>query len=100
MKRHLRLVASSSCAIKTNKKQDFLEFGELLNRIFGNIFISRNEKIYILKDIITKLYRDYEISTGIIDEPYFIRAEKKIRRIIRENKVNYYYNLLKKYQEN
>ena len=57
-----------------------------------------NEKIYILKDILIKIYRDYEITTGIIDEPYFIRAEKKIKRIIREKKVDYYYNLLKKFR--
>ena len=38
------------------------------------------------------------MSTGIIDEPYFIRAEKKIKRIIREKKVDYYYNLLKKFR--
>ena len=72
-----------------------------LEKITKNIksaFISKNEKIYVLKDILNKIYRDYEITTGIIDEPYFIKAEKKIRRIIRENKVDYYYNLLKKFR--
>ena len=96
MERHLRLVVSreTECNKKLYWWKSFNYFKEQLN----SIFISQNEKIYILKDILIKIYRDYEITTGIIDEPYFIRAEKKIRRIIREKKVDYYYNLLKKFR--
>lgn len=95
IERHLRLVVSNGQESK--KKSAFIKYLKNINEQLKCIFISKNEKIYILKDILTKIYRDYEISTGIIDEPYFIRAEKKLRRIIREKKVNYYYNLLKKF---
>lgn len=96
MERHLRLVVSHN--VECNKKESFKKYLSTLKGRFKCIFISKNEKIYILKDILIKIYRDYEITTGIIDEPYFIRAEKKIRRIIREKKVDYYYNLLKKFR--
>ena len=96
MERHLRLVVSHN--VECNKKESFKKYLSTLKERFKCIFISKNEKIYILKDILIKIYRDYEITTGIIDEPYFIRAEKKIRRIIREKKVDYYYNLLKKFR--
>ena len=98
IERHLRLVVSHDKKCKNSAL-----FSGNLNKLKERlkcIFISKNEKIYILKDILIKIYRDYEITTGIIDEPYFIRAEKKIRRIIREEKVDYYYNLLKKFQNN
>ena len=97
MERHLRLVASNTieCNKKTNLKKQFIDkFDEI-----KSMFISETEKIYILKDILTKLYKDYEETTGIIDEPYFIRAEKKVRRIIREKKVDHYYKLLKKFRQ-
>lgn len=98
IERHLRLVVpyDKKCKKNTAFKEHLENFKERLKCIF----ISKNEKIYILKDILIKIYRDYEITTGIIDEPYFIRAEKKIRRIIREKKVDYYYNLLKKFHNN
>lgn len=96
MERHLRLVVSHN--VECNKKENFRKYLSKLKERFRCIFISKNEKIYTLKDILIKIYRDYEITTGIIDEPYFIRAEKKIRRIIREKKVDYYYNLLKKFR--
>lgn len=96
MERHLRLVVSHN--VECNKKESLRKYLSTLKERFRCIFISKNEKIYILKDILIKIYRDYEITTGIIDEPYFIRAEKKIRRIVREKKVDYYYNLLKKFR--
>ncbi|MBE7704496.1 MAG: hypothetical protein E7Z90_01640 [Cyanobacteria bacterium SIG29] len=97
MERHLRLVVSHN--VECNKKgKSIKNFPDIINYL-GNIFISRNEKIYILKDILNDLYRDYEITTGIIDEPYFIKTEKKLQRIIREKKVDYYYNLLKKFRK-
>lgn len=96
MERHLRLVVSHNA--ECNKKESLRKYLSTLKERFRCIFISKNEKIYILKDILIKIYRDYEITTGIIDEPYFIRAEKKIRRIVREKKVDYYYNLLKKFR--
>ncbi len=96
MERHLRLVVSHAieCKEKTGLMKQFCNFKERVK----SFFVSENEKIYILKDILIKIYRDYEITTGIIDEPYFIKAEKKIRKIIRERKVDYYYNLLKKFR--
>lgn len=94
MGKHLRLVVSNE--IKPVKKDSLFSSIISVSNKLKCMFISRNEKIFVLKDILTDLYRDYEITTGIIDEPYFIKAEKKIRRIIREKKVDYYYNLLRK----
>ncbi len=96
MERHLRLV--SSCAVENKQRTSLIKRLENIANSIKTVFISENEKIYVLKDIINKIYRDYEITTGIVDEPYFIKAEKKIQRIIRENKVDYYYNLLKKFR--
>lgn len=96
MERHLRLVTSR--AVAQNEKTSLFEKLEIIVNNIKSAFVSENEKIYVLKDIINRIYRDYEITTGIIDEPYFIKAEKKLRRIIREHKVDYYYNLLKKFR--
>ena len=96
MERHLRLVTSSAIAYK--EETSLFKKLEKITKNIKSAFISKNEKIYVLKDILNKIYRDYEITTGIIDEPYFIKAEKKIQRIIREHKVDYYYNLLKKFR--
>ena len=90
-KNHLKLVSSRDTSHENKKKIFNLNFD------FSSIFISRKEKINILKEELLSLYRDYELSTGYREEPYFIRAEKKIRRIIREKKVNYYFNLFKKF---
>lgn len=94
MKKHLKLVYSKGNSIQEKVPNEFI-----LNFKFnlGDVFVSKKEKIFILKEELLNLYRDYEISTGYREEPYFIRAEKKIKRIIRENKVNYYYNLFKKF---
>ena len=97
MKRHLKLVYSRDASILKKKENKNFLLNFKFN--FGDIFISKRRKIFILKEELLNLYRDYEISTGFCDVPYFIRAEKKIRRIIREKKVDYYYNLLKKFND-
>jgi hypothetical protein len=96
MGRHLRLIVSN----ETQLNQRSLNYEFFYNLVFKlkSMFISKSDKIYILKETLMNIYREYEISTGIIDEPYFIKTEKKIRRIIRENKVDYYYSLLKKFR--
>ena len=96
MKNKLRLVYSRGTSISKKETESYLL---KLKLNIGSIFISKRKKIFILKEELLNLYRDYEISTGYCEEPYFIRAEKKIRRIIRENKVNYYYNLFKKFND-
>ncbi len=94
MKRgHLHLVAN-------NAQTEKLRLKEKIQNYLNDIFISRNEKIFILKDSLINIYRDYEITTGIKDIPYFVKAESKLRQIIQENKVNYYYNRLKKFRKN
>lgn len=94
MKKNLKLVYSRGVSISKKKRKNYF-FNFRLN--IKNFFISKEEKIFILKEELLNLYRDYELSTGYSEEPYFIRAEKKIRRIIREDKVNYYFNLFKKF---
>lgn len=96
MKNHLRLIVSKEeqCGQKYEKYEFFNNFFDKLK----SFFVSKNEKIFLLKEALINIYRDYEISTGIVDEPYFIKADKKIGRIIRENKVDYYYSLLKKFR--
>ena len=94
--RHLRLV-SSHCDVK-EKEVLFIKYLELISDFFDKIFTSKQEKIYIIKDFLIKLYQDYEISTGIDDPPYYIRAEKRIIKIIKEKKVNYYYNRFKRFK--
>ena len=44
----------------------------------------------MLKNILIKLFKDYEETTGINEIPYWDKAELK------ENKVDYYYDRLKK----
>ena len=97
MKKKLKLVYSRGASVSKKRHENYLikfKFN------IGSLFISKKEKIFALKENLLNLYRDYEISTGYSEEPYFIRAEKKIRRIIREKKVNYYYNLFKKFNNN
>ena len=96
MERHLRLVVSNNTRIY-EKNSFYKKLEKFINKL-ENIFTSKTEKILVLKEILINIYRDYEITTGIIDEPYFLKAEKKISRIIRENKVDYYYNLLRKFR--
>lgn len=87
---HLRLVETQKKVRATEK------FERTLRDICDDFFVSRREKIYVLKDIITRIYRDYEITTGINDIPYFIRAENKIKNIIAQGDVDYYYRTLKR----
>ena len=89
-KRYLRLVTNNTDCERAT-------FKEIITDCFANLFISRNEKIYILKDVLNNIYRDYEITTGINDIPYFVKAENKLRQIVQDNKINYYYNRLKKF---
>lgn len=96
MERHLRLIVSNNTRID-NENSIKKQLEKIIQNI-ENIFTSRTEKILVLKEILMNIYKDYEITTGIIDEPYFLKAEKKISRIIRENKVDYYYNLLRKFR--
>ncbi len=91
-RRHLRLVSSKADIEKTT-------FKEIITDYFADLFISKNEKIYILKDVLNNIYRDYEITTGINDIPYFVKAENKLKQIVLENKINYYYNRLKKFKK-
>ena len=97
-KRYLRLVVSHECEYK--QKPFVIRFLKKVKTKIQNIFISKREKIYFLKDVLTKIYRDYEITTGIMEEPYFIRAENKLRCIVKDNKIDYYYNLLKRHRNN
>ncbi|MBQ3641851.1 hypothetical protein II906_08020 [bacterium] len=94
IKRHLRIVASSEK--RYCNKTSFIRAWESITNRLENIFISEKEKIYTIREELIKCFRDYEITTGYMEEPYFIKAEKKLRRIIREKKVDYYYNLVKK----
>lgn len=94
--RHLRLVASS-CE-KTEQKTFLIRLIETFNNFTDSILTPENEKIYTIKEVLIKLYKDYEISTGIIDPPYYIKAEKRMIRIVKEKKIDHYYNMLKKYQ--
>lgn len=99
MKRgHLRLVVSGNLCC--HKKSRILEYLEGVKEYFCCKCISKREKIYILKDVLINIYRDYEITTGITDIPYYIRAEMKINKIIQEDKVDYYFNLFKRFRNN
>ncbi len=91
--RHLRLVYSN-CKVDIRKNFVTKILGKLKDFI-DCVTLSKHEKIYIIKDILIKLYRDYEQTTGIIDVPYFVRAEHRMSQIIQDKKVNYYYIRLK-----
>ena len=97
-KRHLRLVVSH-CE-KTSENSLITSNLRKIKDFWEGAFLSKNEKIYIIKDILIKIYRDYEQTTGFVDIPYFVRAESRISQIIKERKVDYYYNKLKKFQSN
>lgn len=97
--RHLRLVISHC---ENYQKQDVLKefiekIKEKVREKIDCIFVSKNEKIYMIKDALIQIYRDYELTTGVIDIPYFVRAEKRISKIIKDRKINYYYLRLKKF---
>ncbi len=96
--RHLRLIVSRGNEL--NKKAVFRMCLYSVKDFMDNLFLSKYEKIYILKDILIKLYKEYEETTGIMDIPYFVKAEKRICKIIKERKVDYYFKRLKRFRNN
>lgn len=93
-KKHLRLIVSNDC--KNAKMVDFVGVWLRCLEQFRCIFTPKRAKIYILKDSLIKIYRDYEITTGICDIPYYVRAELKISEIIQSNKIDYYFKIVEK----
>ncbi len=81
------------------KCPDFKMF-RIIKDIIEDLFVSENVKIYIIKDVLIKIYKDYEITTGIKDIPYFEKAELRICKIVIDNKVDYYYRKLKRFENN
>lgn len=94
-KGHLRLVFSNENKCKNCSKKRYLN---KIKDCFNDIFLSKNEKIIIIKDCLIKIYRDYEETTGIIDIPYFVKADLRLSKIVKDKKINYYYNRLKKFR--
>lgn len=93
-KGHLKLVVPSK-----NDETETSDFKTILDDTYDNIkcmITPKREKIYVLKDHLIKLYRDYEFSTGFCDIPYYLRAELKISEIIQKNKLNYYFKMFEK----
>ncbi len=95
--RHLRLIVSHN--VRDNKENWLTEYLKILKNNIKSLQVSKTEKIYVLKDILLKIYRDYEITTGIVDIPCFIRAQTMLDKIIKENKVDYYYKILSKFRK-
>lgn len=58
---------------------------------------TREEKIAYLKEVLTRAYYDYEFQTGNLGTSVEQKVEKEIQRIIKRNKVNYYYKLHQKH---
>ena len=94
-KGHLRLVFSKEYEGRKDSGKRYLS---KIKDHFKDILLSKNEKIIIIKGCLIKIYRDYEETTGIIDIPYFVRADIRLSQIIRDKKINYYYNRLKKFR--
>lgn len=93
-KDHLKLVISNN--IEASQSLTTIDFNSNCNQKSKALVISQKEKIYMLKDSLIKLYRDYEITTGICEVPYNVRAEIKISEIIHANQVDYYFEILEK----
>ena len=91
--RHLHVIET-----KTSKEKSIqnITYSERIKDFIECIFISENKKIYLIKDALVRLYKDYEETTGVIDVPYFVKAERRISQIIKSGKINYYYKKLKK----
>lgn len=96
-KGHLRLVVSNG---KVLEEKHFYSNWEKLKDFIECIFVSKNEKIILIKDSLIQIYKDYEETTGIVDVPYFVRADIRMSQIIKDNKVDYYYGILKKFRNN
>ena len=94
--RHLRLVNSQCQAV--GKPCIYIKFLECIKDFLDKFFISKQEKIYIIKDILIDLYKEYEITTGNRCTPYYVKAEKRIIKIKKERKIDHYYKLFKKYK--
>ena len=60
------------------------------------ILFPKYKKAQKLKKLLIKLFKDYEETTGINDIPYWQKAETMMEKILKENKVDYYYDRLKK----
>ncbi len=97
-KRHLRLVAYHN--VCCGRKDLFKIYLEKIKERFKSTFTSKKKKIYELNSILINIFKEYEISTGMIDLPYFLRAEEAINKIIKEKKVDYYYELFEKFRKN
>jgi hypothetical protein len=94
---HLRLVFSNGEKCENCFKRNYFK---RIKNCFDNILLSKNEKIIIIKDCLIKIYRDYEETTGIIDIPYFVKADIQLSKIVKNRKIDYYYNRLKKFRNN
>ncbi len=95
-KRHLRLIFSREENWRDYNKINYLE---KIKDFFECILLSKHEKIVILKYCLIKIYRDYEQSSGIIDIPYFVKADIRMSQIVKDKKIDYYYNRLKKFRD-
>ena len=60
------------------------------------ILSPKYKKAHLLKNLLIKLFKDYEETTGINEVPYLEKAELMMDKILKENKVDYYYDRLKK----
>ena len=96
-KGHLRLVFSNEDKYENCIKKGYLN---KIKDCFNDILLSKSEKIIIIKDCLIKIYRDYEETTGIMDIPYFVKADIRLSKIVKDKKVNYYYSRLKKFRNN
>ena len=95
-KKHLTLVYSNQGQL--NSEEDIFSKLKSFFEDLRYLFVSQNKKIESLRLILLNMYRDYEITSGEADIPYFVRAENKINKILEEGKINYYYKKLKKFQ--
>ena len=81
------------------EKSSFVKFITKLKDVIKYNVILRNKKLYILKGITARFYKDYEESTGIIDIPYYKKTEMMLEKIAKENKIDYYYEKLKRLEK-
>ena len=95
-KKHLTLVYSNQ--EQDNQNENTFNKIKSFFEDLRYLFVSQNKKIESLRLILINMYRDYEITSGQADIPYFVRAENKINKILQEGKINYYYKKLRKFQ--
>lgn len=93
-KRHLKLIVSEKTEMA--KKPDLKVIFDNAKENVKCLVTSKREKIFVLKDYLIKLYRDYEVTTGFCEIPFYTRAELKISEIIQEDKVDYYFKMFEK----